>query len=479
MVERLPSRVMATATTALLVATMLGHATPTGAASPAAPAPPAFVIHDTSRDAFSAPKAGLIESVHRKFIEGRAQFNEKWAVAPEPRSAWGLGPTFNENRCSECHNANGRAPAPAEGAEIMDGALVRLSLPGPDKHGAPRPHPAYGTQLQTRGITGYEGGEGSVFVHYAMHTVAYPDGRTVELRAPRLRFAALKFGPLGPDVMTSLRIAPQLIGLGLLQAVPERALQDIAARQPALGVTGRPNRVWSVENERFELGRFGWKAGQPNLRQQIAAAFLHDIGATSYIFPDENCPPAQLACKNLPSVSNCASQHDCTGYNGFWVHPYRPEVERSRMSNMIAYLANLAVPARRFGDREVQVGATHFETAGCASCHWPELPLDQNVATENTIRPYTDLLLHDMGPGLADGRSEFTATGAEWRTPPLWGLGLLAQVNGATQLLHDGRARTLEEAILWHGGEAAAARDRFMALTLKARRALMQFVESL
>jgi CxxC motif-containing protein (DUF1111 family) len=267
-----------------------------------------------------------------------------------------------------------------------------------------------------------------------------------------------------------------MIGLGLLEAVPEAAILQIAAQQPD-ELRGRPNYVWDYENEQKTLGRFGWKANQPSLRQQTAAAFLGDIGATSSIFTEENCPTAQKECASVPSASKCGGQGGCTGN-------YRPEVIPSRLSNITLYLQTLAVPARRnVGDADVKRGEALFAQAQCNACHVPDLKTadkpEIRAAGNIIFHAYTDLLLHELGDELADGRPDFLATGNEWRTAPLWGIGLLQTVSGHTNLLHDGRARNVTEAILWHGGQAKKAREVFKAMSKDERAALVKFVESL
>jgi CxxC motif-containing protein (DUF1111 family) len=293
-----------------------------------------------------------------------------------------------------------------------------------------------------------------------------------------LEFRALQFGELGPSVLTSPRIAPAMVGVGLLEAVPEETILALAKKQPKLGVNGRPNYVWDMENEQIVLGRFGWKANQPSLRQQTAAAFHGDIGATTFLFPEENCPAVQTACLELPSASKCGGQGGCTG------NQYRPEVVPSRLTNITLYLQALAVPARRNADDpEVRRGEQLFEQANCSACHVPELKTGPKpalrVAANQVIRPYTDLLLHDMGEDLADGRPDFKAGPRDWRTPPLWSIGLLKTVNGHSDLLHDGRARNVTEAILWHGGEAEKSREAFRNMPKADREALVKFVEAL
>jgi len=460
----------------LLFATWLAGGS-TEVLDPAALTAGSFTTPEAGANAFSIPIAMLEKEQAEQFAKGREQFHEAWVVAPEPTGVWGLGPTFNEDRCAHCHENNGRAGAPAERQEAVRGMLVRLSVPGQGSHGEPRPHPAYGDQLQNRGIPGRVPAEGQAIFRYEARDVHYADGETVTLRVAKIEFAALQFGEFGTDILVSPRIAPAMVGLGLLEAVPEQSILAIAREQEKLGVSGKPNYVWDQENSSMVLGRFGWKAGQPNLRQQTAAAFLNDIGATTHFFPEENCPGAQLQCLDVPSASKCGGQGGCTGN-------YRPEVVPSRLSNIALYLQTLAVPARRdVSDAKVKRGEQLFSQANCNACHVPELRTAAKTAipaaADLTIRPYTDLLLHDMGEGLADGRPEFLADGREWRTPPLWGIGLVRGVNGHSDLLHDGRARNVTEAILWHGGEAEQSREAFRVLPKADRDALAKFVNSL
>jgi CxxC motif-containing protein (DUF1111 family) len=443
---------------------------------PAALTAGTFTTPEQSAGAFSVPIAMLNSEQTAAWAKGKEQFNEAWVVAPDPSGVWGLGPTFNEDRCAHCHVNNGRAKAADDGREAELGLLVRLSIPGQTKEGGPNPHPVYGDQLQNRGIQDRVPAEGRVLVHYAPREVSFADGETVVLRAPKLEFKDLRFGDLGPDIMASPRIAPAMIGLGLLEAVPEQSLLQIAQQQPA-DMRGKPNYVWDFENEQKVLGRFGWKANQPSIRQQTAGAFLGDIGATSSVFPEENCPAAQTECLNIPSASKCGGQGGCTGN-------YRPEVVPSRLSNITLYLQTLAVPARRtLNDTDVKRGETLFKDAQCAVCHVPQLKTGAKpaiaAAANLDFHPYTDLLLHDMGAALADGRPDYLASGTQWRTAPLWGIGLLKTVNGHSDLLHDGRARNVTEAILWHGGQAERSREAFRAMSKAERTALVKFVESL
>ncbi len=441
-----------------------------------------WTVADQGPTAYSIPIATLNKKQGKRFAEGKVQFNEPWVVAPDPSGVWGLGPTFNEDRCAHCHEANGRSPAVADGSEAARGPLVRLSVAGKDEYGGPLPHPNYGDQLQNRGVEGRVPPEGKAIVTYSSREVDLAGGEVISLRVPQLTFDDLRFGEIDRQTLTSLRVAPQLVGLGLLEAVPDETLLAIAERQTRQGISGRPNTVRDVENERQAMGRFGWKANQPSVRQQVAAAFIGDIGATTYLFQLENCPAVQKECLDMPSASLCGGQGGCRG------NTFRPEVNPSRLTNISLYLRTLAVPARRNADdATVKRGEKLFEQAQCSVCHVPELrtatadrlPHDIAMAADVTIHPYTDMLLHDMGPDLADGRPDFDASGSEWRTPPLWGIGLLATVNGHSDLLHDGRARNVTEAILWHGGEAQAARERFRNMPAEDRAALVKFVGSI
>lgn len=461
---------------AFCLAAMLATAD-TSLIEPAAFTAGPFTTGETGPGAFSIPYAGLNVEQARQFAEGHAQFNEAWVLAPA-KGVWGLGPTFNEDRCAHCHVQNGRGAAIGDGMEAQRGMLVRLSVPGSTREGGPLPHPAYGDQLQNRAAENRVPIEGHAIVHYHEQAVAFDDGERVNLRSPQIEFRDLQFGYIGPETMISMRIAPQVVGLGLLEAVPESTVIELARSQQALGMAGHPNYVWDVEADRKVLGRFGWKANQPSLRQQTAAAFLGDIGATTYLFPEKNCPAPQKLCVELPSASKCGGQGGCTG------NQFRAEVVPSRLANITFYLQTLAVPARRApGAPAVRRGEALFTSLRCAVCHVPELHTGPRAflatAANVTIHPYTDLLLHDMGEGLADNRPDFEASGREWRTAPLWGIGLVRVVNGELSLLHDGRARDVVEAILWHGGQADFSREKFRSLPREERDALVAFVESL
>jgi CxxC motif-containing protein (DUF1111 family) len=414
--------------------------------------------------AFAQPVPGLDSEQRRDFAVGNNFFNDNWVTAPASTAGRdGLGPTFNAQSCSSCHFKDGRAQPPTPEDPTRLGLLVRLSVPG--AAGTTEPVPGYGDQLQDRAINGVPA-EGHITITTAEQPGAYGDGSPYSLLAPTYTVTEPAFGPLPGDVQLSPRVAPAVFGVGLLEAVPEADILAGADSDDADGdgISGRPNRVTDVATGGTSLGRFGWKANVPTVEQQNAGAFHGDIGITSALFPDENCPPEQAACGSALSGGV-------------------PELDAAKLQRVTFYTRTLAVPARRdIGQPVTTEGERLFESLGCASCHLPELRTgDSDVAAlgNQVIHPYTDLLLHDMGPGLADGRPDGEASGSEWRTAPLWGIGLVETVNGHTRFLHDGRARDLSEAILWHGGEAVASADAFRALPARSRDALIAFLESL
>lgn len=432
-------------------------------------------VRQADHNAFSLPSANLAPSRRLDFSVGNSFFRNPWVIAPSTTTARdGLGPLFNTNACQNCHIKDGRGHPPAEDAVSAASLLVRLSIPGDGSpaHVALRqrlgvvPEPVYGGQLQDMSIPGHAP-EGRVRVSYEALSVRFTDGTQVELRKPRLQISQLGYGEMHADTLFSARVAPPMIGLGLLEAIPESAI--LAGADPddrdGDGIRGVANRVWDDARGETVLGRFGWKAGQPNLNQQNAHAFSGDLGLTTRLLPRDDCSEAQLACRRTPDGGS-------------------PEVSDNILASVLFYTRNLAVPARRnLNELEVRRGKQLFLDAGCAKCHTPSFVTGADAAepelANQTIRPYTDLLLHDMGDGLADGRPEFQASGRQWRTAPLWGIGLTETVNGHTQFLHDGRARNLLEAILWHGGEAQGARQAVLDFDASERGALLAFLNSL
>ncbi|MFY9260061.1 MAG: di-heme oxidoredictase family protein [Gallionella sp.] len=425
----------------------------------------AVTTTDATRTAYSQPIPALTAAQRPPFLQGRSLVRQVWVIPPsENREIAGLGPLYNRISCIACHAGNGRGFAPATPQEPMRSMLVRLSIAGENPHGAPNPHPVYGDQLNENGVPSVQG-EGRTEIHYTTRRIQLNGGEHVSLRQPHLKFTELGYGAIAPDVMTSPRIAPPIFGLGLLQAVPESAIvAQLSAPKPK-GIQGKVNRVWDAVQQKTVLGRFGWKANMPNVHQQIAGAFIGDMGITSPIFPAENCTATQTNCQLAPSAG-------------------KPELSAQQLEATAFYHFALAAPqARQPQDKEVQRGARLFQQAQCAACHTPTLTTGEFPAlpalAHQTIHPYSDLLLHDMGAALADHRPDFQATGREWRTPPLWGIGLAQKIEPRAGFLHDGRARTLLEAVLWHDGEGRAAAQAVIKMPVSSRRALLTFLKSL
>ncbi|MEZ4686282.1 MAG: di-heme oxidoredictase family protein [Bacteroidia bacterium] len=427
-----------------------------------------YTTFSFSENAFGIQADNISGEDQDFFVVGNSLFRRNWVTAPSSVASMdGLGPVFNSLSCGGCHFKDGRAEPPLAGGQPLNGLLFRLSIPGQGMHGEPLPEPVYGGQLQDNAILGVDA-EAEVAIVWEEIAGTYPDGSGYTLRNPIFSFKNLHYGPMASDVLVSPRIAPQVPGLGLLEQISEA---DILAFSDEFdsnsdGISGRANYVWDAQHQQKVIGRFGWKANQPSLYQQTAGAFNGDIGITTNLFPEDHFTPAQEA--QFPGLINGGE----------------PELDDARLEKVVRYMQLLAVPARRdWDDEQVKKGEMLFVQLGCNSCHRPSYITnsegDIEARKNQQIYPYTDLLLHDMGPDLADGRPDFEASGSEWRTPPLWGIGLIPTVNDHSSLLHDGRARSIEEAILWHGGEAAASREAFKALSASERKAVVDFVGSL
>ncbi len=436
-------------------------------------------------NAFSQSSGNMSIERELDFKLGNALFRRLWVSSPaSTKSADGLGPLFNARSCQRCHLKDGRGHAPAANWPDDSAVSMFLRLSIPPQSAAERadldayrlnviPEPTYGGQLQDLAIQGHEA-EGKMHIRYEEIPVTLADGTMVSLRKPTYSITHLGYGPLHPDVMVSPRVAPQMIGLGLLEAIEESDILAWADPEDADGdgISGRANRVWDKAAGAPALGRFGLKAGEPNLLQQSTHAINGDIGLSAPLAPSPagDCTPAQRRCIEAPDGNT--AQHDGL------------EASAEMMRLITFYTRNLAVPPRRdLEDPAVLKGKQIFYEAGCIACHRPKyVTRRDSLGAEQSFQliwPYSDLLLHDMGEGLADHRPEGRANGREWRTAPLWGIGLTETVNGHSQFLHDGRARNLLEAILWHGGEAEAAKNRVMTLTTEDREALLAFLRSL
>jgi CxxC motif-containing protein (DUF1111 family) len=418
----------------------------------------ATTVFDATAEAFGHPSPNL-SADHLALHElGDAAFSAIFVPSPATMNG-GLGPIFDNTSCEGCHVGDGRGRPPLPG-EPFESMLFRASIPGTDPHGGPVAVPGFGGQLRMRAIPGFQP-EVVASITYAESTGVFADGSRYSLRVPHYRFTA--YEPLPRNLLFSPRTAPANFGLGLLEAVPVDELRQLADPfdRDHDGISGRLNIAWDVVQQRYAVGRFGWKAEVPSLRQQDAGAFNGDMGITSSLFPAESCEGDLPGCER-----------------------HAPEIDDATIDAVTFYTQSLGVPARRnVGDQDVQRGEALFAAAGCGGCHVqtlttgtvPGIPENSN----QTIHPYTDLLVHDMGPALADNRPDFGANGREWRTAPLWGIGLVQVVNGHTNFIHDGRARNLLEAVLWHGGEGTKARETVKRMSASQRAALIKFLNSL
>ena len=432
-------------------------------------------VFATGRNAFSFPAANLSEPERTRFVIGNSFFKRNWVEAPASTKARdGLGPHFIARSCGGCHVTDGRGAPPdlAKGEQPVS-LLLRLSIPGVGAHGGVVPEPAYGDQFNNFAVQNVKP-EGKVVIAYREVPGKFADGEAYTLLAPSYTFRDLGYGPMAKDLLVSPRVAPQIIGVGLLEAIPESEILANARDQARRGdaIKGVTNTVWDAPSGRMMTGRFGWKANVATIAHQTAGAFNGDIGITSPVFPEEACTPVQKDCLAAPRGA----------------HGKDTEIDPKTFGDVVFYQATLAPSARRaVNDEQVRGGRKLFQDAQCAACHRPSYvtasgpnPQFSSPALEGQrIHPYTDLLLHDMGEGLADGRPDGQANGRQWKTPPLWGVGLIRDVNSHERLLHDGRARGVLEAILWHGGEAQASRDRVLKMSKPERDALVKFVESL
>ncbi|WP_417256174.1 di-heme oxidoredictase family protein [Celeribacter halophilus] len=453
----------------------------------------AGTVKDTGDETvFSQPPSTLPFETKLDFELGNALFAKLWVSSPSSTKASdGLGPLYNARSCQRCHVNDGRGHPPEGPEDARTSMFLRLSVPAEDtplteleaylaqidgEAATPRTRPVqgYGGQLQDLSLVGFAP-EGRMEIDYEEQPVTLNGGEVVTLRKPVYSISAPAYGPLPETLQLSPRVANPMIGLGLLEAIPSEDILALADPDDADGdgISGRPNIVWSRHFEQPMLGRFGWKAGEPTVEEQSAAAFHSDIGISSPLFPapSGDCTAEQVDCLTAP--------HGADDVRG-------AEIDQIGMDLLTFYAGNLAVPARRdLSDPQVLRGKEMFSGAGCSACHTPKhvtarLTGDKNAPRSfQLIWPYTDLLLHDMGEGLADHRPEHRATGREWRTAPLWGIGLTSRVSRPTTYLHDGRARSLLEAVLWHGGEAQGARDAVTRMPPEDRAALIRFLESL
>ncbi len=436
-----------------------------------------------NRNAFSNPQMNLSFEQEQDFKLGNGIFRKLWVSSPSStRASDGLGPLYNARSCQRCHVKDGRGQPPANNQVDAVSMFLRLSVPPltetdrralAEKRLLRIPEPTYGGQLQNFALPGIPP-EGRMVIDYVEQPVRLADGTTISLRQPNYSIADLGYGPLHPEAMVSPRVAPPMIGLGMVEAIHPGDILAWADPEDRNGdgISGKPSWVGFDESGEPVLGRFGWKASTPNLLAQSADAFAGDIGISTALNanPYGDCTEAQTLCRNAPH----GEQADLGA----------SEAPDPLLDLVAFYSGNLGVPARRHvGDPQVLAGKALFYEAGCVACHRPKYVTRRDAADKQhafqLIWPYSDFLLHDMGEGLADGRPVGDASGREWRTAPLWGIGLTETVSGHTFFLHDGRARSLLEAILWHGGEAEASRDAVVAMTEEERDALLAFLKSL
>lgn len=435
-----------------------------------------------NQDAFSQPATNISFEEQATFKLGNGLFRKVWVTAPSSTQASdGLGPLFNARACQSCHLKDGRGHPP-EGAADATSMFLRLARSASTAEEQKSvtdgvllnlPDPVYGTQLQDLAVPGLDA-EGKMRISYEEIPVKLEGGETASLRKPTYTIENLSYGPLHPDTTLSPRVTPQMIGVGLVEDIHPADLLAHADPDDADGdgISGKAQVLRDPLSGETRVGRFGWKAQEVFIRRQSADAFAGDIGISSPDAPRPfgDCTEMQTKCRALP--------------NGVQERLGKDEAPDPIMDLVTFYSQNLAVPARRdVGDEQVLRGKQVFYESGCASCHMPKFVTRRDAPNKahrfQLIWPYSDFLLHDMGEGLADGQQVGDATGTEWRTPPLWGIGLTKTVVGHTFFLHDGRARNLPEAILWHGGEAQTARDTYAGLPKEDRDALVRFLESL
>jgi CxxC motif-containing protein (DUF1111 family) len=365
----------------------------------------------------------------------------------------GLGRGFNNTACSGCHVSNGRGQVLFSKSLNLSRAIVKVALPGRAPDGGPKPIPGIGTQLHDHSVIENDPRIVAIKIAWIYRNGKYPDGKRYTLRKPALSFSIP--GYKKNKILRSLRATPPVIGPGLLEAIPESTILALSDPRDLNkdGISGRPQFVPDPEkNGQLSLGRFGFKATSPTVADQTGAAFFHDMGLTTKLFKGSN-----------------GSQ----------------EVSDADFDINVIYQKLAGVPPARDQEKpRVINGKNIFKKIGCDGCHTMTLTTSSTLDPElhnQTIHPFTDLLLHDMGKDLADNLPMYRARANEWRTAPLWGLGFSLDIaeGGRVGFLHDGRARTIEEAILWHGGESERSKKRFMRLKAKERQDLLLFLDSL
>lgn len=405
---------------------------------------------------------GLSDVAIDQFMLGRSFFTVPWVAAPSATTARdGLGPLFNANACTACHR-------PSRHKQIFDdddNRLLVFKLSQPNKHTYGQydqitpTDPTYGSQLAINGIHGvpFEA-KTDILWQYSRQTLA--DGTVINLRKPIPQVSQWQYGKPHSQTRVSLRIAPLLIGVGLLEKIADEdilsAIDSKDSNQD--GIFGKVNHTFDIANNRLAIGRFGHKASMPSILMQTADAAFNDMGLTNPLYPNENCTPQQILCIKAPRSLPTPEGH--------------LDLPMHRLQAIAFYLENLKAPENISSTKQHQ-GQALFKDLQCATCHTPIQKTHDGIV----FQPYSNLLLHDMGAELADARPEYDASPQFWRTAPLWGLGAKARAN--IPLLHDGRARNITEAILWHGGEAEQSKQKFSNLDKYQRNSLLDFLDTL
>jgi CxxC motif-containing protein (DUF1111 family) len=417
---------------------------------------------------------GLNDEEQDQFMLGKSFFTIPWVEAPSATTARdGLGPLFNSNTCVNCHPKNAIGSVYNKNNNISRNYVTRLSIPsnGSFEHKKMLQYsgfieePIYGEQISINGVQGVPF-EAKPVITYKNITVTYPDGEKVILKQPlngvEYQLKDLQYGAIDKNVNITNRLAPALVGLGLLekltdiQILENEDIDDVNGD----GISGKANIVYSKEHKDFRVGRYTWKGSAPSVMHQSAAAAFNDMSLTNPLFQKENCKASQIECLKAPKGD------DIRGKTTF-------DLPMKRLYAITFYLQNLQIPNSKITEKK---GEELFATIGCVKCHTPSFTLNNGYK----IKPFSDLLLHDMGEALSDGRVEFKAGVNEWKTAPLWGIGKYKQATGKNpELLHDGRAKTIEEAILWHGGESEVIKNRFMSLSKKERESIIKYIREL
>ena len=433
-----------------------------------------YTTTDRSKNLFTKQIFGLNDTQEDQFVLGKSFFNTPWVEAPSATTARdGLGPLFNSNTCLNCHPKNGRGSIYNKHEKISRNYVTRLSIPpnGSKAHQEMLTYagfvkePVYGGQISVNAVPGVSY-EAKPVIHYKDIIVTYPDGEKVTLKQPlhgiKNQVKALQYTEMHKEVIITNRLAPALVGLGFLEQLTDAQIlenQDIDDKDGD-GISGKANRVYDRESKGLKVGRYTYKASAPSVLQQSAAAAHHDMSLSNPLFPQENCTKVQKACLAAPKADDTrsGSQYD---------------LPMDRLRAISFYLQNLKIPKSIVREKE---GEELFSSLTCIKCHKPSFTLKSGY----TIKPFTDMLLHDMGEALSDGRSEFLATSQEWRTAALWSIGRYKNVLGKKpELLHDGRAKNIEEAILWHGGEAKNSKISFMHLSKEEREKVIKYIKEL